>query len=395
METSKNLYKTSKRSGKCLLFAVLTLLMLFTAGLTAYAGEWQHDGIGWKYLQDNGQYAADNGYIINGVSYGFDADGHMLANTWSQTKVGGHWVYYGADGVKLTNAWIDGKYYVGSNGWMLTNKMTPDGYYVGADGAWDGKPSSLPTAPKQASSQETLQKKSTTQSDKADSTKRTSDSSASDHSITDSSRNTITATIGGETDTYYLARTSAVSGTYHFIAYSLKSDGSPGKRLHIQVLSIEQPGNVRPSDLTLVYRPEKGGKLYDNTPSTTFTLTSGGKHIAGSFSGTLKAHDSSTITVESASFDLYFGETVEAAAKAAQEAGEFDEKISDIDNSVLPDTSSGRQSYTCTFCHGSGSCNSCAGRGVKQNRFDHAYYDCALCGGTGRCAYCNGLGRIR
>lgn len=369
---------------------LLTLLML-TAGITAYAGTWQHDGVGWTYLQDNGKYAVDNGYIIDGKSYGFDAAGHMLANAWSQAKSGGHWVYYGADGAKVTNAWIDGKYYVGANGWMLTNTKTPDGYSVGADGAWDGKPAELPKAPKktesQAASDSSSNTKKTTGNQSAQKT-----NSASDDDDLPASRNTITATIDGETDTYYVAKTKMVSGHYHFYAYSLNSDGSLGKKLHIGFLTIEQPGNVRPSDLTLWYQRAKGETLYNNTPSTVCKLTSGGKHIMGTISGTIKARDdSSTITVESASFDLYYGEVVEKVEQLAQEAGEFDGD----DPRLTPDTSSSGRDNTCGFCHGSGLCNSCAGRGSKQNRYDRSYYDCALCSGTGRCAYCNGLGRRR
>lgn len=78
------------KKAKLLLTTIaLTIIMC----MTAFAGEWQQDSIGWWYQNDDGTYAK--------------------------------------------NEWV-GNYYCGSDGYMLVNTTTPDGYTVGADGAWDG-----------------------------------------------------------------------------------------------------------------------------------------------------------------------------------------------------------------------------------------------------------------
>lgn len=48
---------------------------------TVYAGTWQEDGGKWKYVNDNGTYAADCWITDQGVSYYIDSNGFMLANT--------------------------------------------------------------------------------------------------------------------------------------------------------------------------------------------------------------------------------------------------------------------------------------------------------------------------
>lgn len=51
-----------------------------------------------------------------------------------------------------------------------------------------------------------------------------------------------------------------------------------------------------------------------------------------------------------------------------------------------------QQNNTCVSCHGDGKCSSCAGRGQKQNMYNHQYYDCTICRGSGKCQHCYGLG---
>ena len=82
--------------------------------LSSFAGQWQQDGIGWRYQNDDGSY---------------------VTNAWHQDP-DQLWYYLGPDGYMLHDQWINGMYYVGSNGAMLKNTVTPDGYRVGADGAW-------------------------------------------------------------------------------------------------------------------------------------------------------------------------------------------------------------------------------------------------------------------
>lgn len=74
---------------------LMTLAFSISMLLTAMAGQWNYDGIGWWYQN------SDKGYPAGG---------------WQ---------------------WIDGKcYYFSSGGYCLMNTTTPDGYTVGTDGAW-------------------------------------------------------------------------------------------------------------------------------------------------------------------------------------------------------------------------------------------------------------------
>lgn len=64
--------------------------------VTAFAGSWKQDSIGWWYQEDNGSYPQ---------------------HTWK--KVNGSW------------------YYFDSKGYMLSDSYTMDGYYLGKNGVWD------------------------------------------------------------------------------------------------------------------------------------------------------------------------------------------------------------------------------------------------------------------
>ena len=81
---------------------IATLMLSIASVTTAFAGTWQQDTIGWKYLNDNGTYTASKWEWIDGnndgiaESYYFDERGYMAANR----DVGGYWV--NADG-----AWVD------------------------------------------------------------------------------------------------------------------------------------------------------------------------------------------------------------------------------------------------------------------------------------------------
>ena len=77
-----------------MLLCTMVFTMLF--GVPAFAGSWELKSIrGWRYLQDDGSYAANGWSFINGVYYCFDEEGYMFAG-----------------------------------------EATPDGYFVGLDGAW-------------------------------------------------------------------------------------------------------------------------------------------------------------------------------------------------------------------------------------------------------------------
>ena len=80
---------------KKILSLILAVVLSATMGFTALAGQWEQDGIDYKYKNDDGTYAT---------------------GTWQ---------------------WIDGKsYYFDGNGYMLHDTVTPDGYTVDSDGAW-------------------------------------------------------------------------------------------------------------------------------------------------------------------------------------------------------------------------------------------------------------------
>lgn len=73
----------------------MSLAMVLSMSITAFAGTWKQDARGWWYQHDNGSYTTEGWEQINGKYYYFDGMGYMLANT-----------------------------------------VTPDNCYVGADGAW-------------------------------------------------------------------------------------------------------------------------------------------------------------------------------------------------------------------------------------------------------------------
>ena len=82
--------------------AVVFAAMMAAAGsFTAWAGAWEQSGTDWKYMQDDGTYAA---------------------NGW-------HWIDGNGDGSAEC-------YYFDGDGLMAANTVTPDGYQVDGNGAW-------------------------------------------------------------------------------------------------------------------------------------------------------------------------------------------------------------------------------------------------------------------
>ncbi len=85
---------------KCLSL-LLACGCLFAFPMTAFAGQWKSDHVGWWYQNDNGSYPAD---------------------CWQ-------WIDGNNDGIAEC-------YYFDQTGYLLTNTTTPDQYQVNADGAW-------------------------------------------------------------------------------------------------------------------------------------------------------------------------------------------------------------------------------------------------------------------
>lgn len=60
---------------------LITLLFIVGSTITANAGQWNQDNIGWWYQSDNGSYYNNGWQWINGKCYYFNQDGYMLSNT--------------------------------------------------------------------------------------------------------------------------------------------------------------------------------------------------------------------------------------------------------------------------------------------------------------------------
>lgn len=86
---------------KKVLVTMSTIAMVIVGSMTAYAGEWKQDNIGWRYQND---------------------DGSNSANSWQ-------WIDGNNDGIAES-------YYFDHNGYLLVNTITPDGYQVNGNGAW-------------------------------------------------------------------------------------------------------------------------------------------------------------------------------------------------------------------------------------------------------------------
>ncbi|RGY98366.1 hypothetical protein [Clostridium sp. AM58-1XD] len=80
---------------KGIITGIAVCFMTAAMSMTAFAGQWQQDGTGWWYQNDDGSY---------------------LNNGWN---------------------WVDGKcYYFMPDGYCLKGTQTPDGYTVDESGAW-------------------------------------------------------------------------------------------------------------------------------------------------------------------------------------------------------------------------------------------------------------------
>jgi nuclease-like protein len=93
-----------------------TFFLSLMLSITAFAGSWKKDAVGWWYERDNKTYPASAWEQVDGSWYCFNENGYMLSNQWV------------------------GNYYVGSSGVMLTNTVV-DGKQLGADGAYKGNSS--------------------------------------------------------------------------------------------------------------------------------------------------------------------------------------------------------------------------------------------------------------
>lgn len=75
---------------------ITSVLLSSALSITALAGEWKQDDIGWWYQNDDGSYTTDTWQNIEGKNYLFDANGYMRTG-WIHT-VSGKWYYLNPTG---------------------------------------------------------------------------------------------------------------------------------------------------------------------------------------------------------------------------------------------------------------------------------------------------------
>lgn len=66
---------------KKLRLLITTIALSTIMSVTALAGEWKQDTVGWWYQNDNGSYPSNSWQEINGKQYYFNKSGYLLTNT--------------------------------------------------------------------------------------------------------------------------------------------------------------------------------------------------------------------------------------------------------------------------------------------------------------------------
>lgn len=111
-----------------------------------YVSGWVQDGDVWKYLKEDGNYAANEWIYDGGRWYAFDGAGCMVKGWFKSLS---DWYYMAGDGAMCSSQWIvdDGKsYYLTASGAMATSAYVksdkpygPGGYiyyWVDEHGVW-------------------------------------------------------------------------------------------------------------------------------------------------------------------------------------------------------------------------------------------------------------------
>ena len=122
-----------KKKSVFMLISICVLLMFST--VTASAGTWKKNNIGWWYQEGNNKYPANQWKLINGKWYWFNKNGYM-ATGWQ--KISGKWYYLQNNGAMLGQGWhkIGNKwYYMYSSGALAVNTWVGN-YYVDGNGVW-------------------------------------------------------------------------------------------------------------------------------------------------------------------------------------------------------------------------------------------------------------------
>ena len=97
---------------KKIIVLIISIAIMITVAVPAYAGNWKQTYNGWQYIKD---------------------DGSAIVNQWFQ-DVDGKWYHFDYNGNMQHDKWIDRLYYLGSDGAMLVNSTAPNGMRLGPDG---------------------------------------------------------------------------------------------------------------------------------------------------------------------------------------------------------------------------------------------------------------------
>lgn len=110
------------------------ILMILLVPVTAQAGTWKRNSIGWWWQEDTGSWPVNQWKYIRGKWYAFDGRGYMRTG-W--VKDGSAWYYMNGSGAMQTG-WQKVKgiwYYLDAGGKMAADTWIGS-YYVNNSGAW-------------------------------------------------------------------------------------------------------------------------------------------------------------------------------------------------------------------------------------------------------------------
>lgn len=97
-----------------------TAVMALSMSMTAFAGSWKQNEVGWWWEEDDGSYPVSSWKELDGKWYYFGQNGYMFANSWAQipytyTYAGAQvtnneWFAFDASGAMLTSGTWEGGY---------------------------------------------------------------------------------------------------------------------------------------------------------------------------------------------------------------------------------------------------------------------------------------------
>lgn len=109
---------------------VLTVSLSLGVQMPAYAGQWNHDGVGYWYREDDGSYPRSQWKLLDHYWYYFDENGYIVTGWY---KSGGNWYYLEKRNGNMLMNWqyIDGCwYFFHDDGRMAANEWVGDYYFT-------------------------------------------------------------------------------------------------------------------------------------------------------------------------------------------------------------------------------------------------------------------------